>query len=114
MTAIEVQRLLGEVVFRPWSELPTDVQEFLFEAAVHGRAHERTNVAIVLHDRHPRTAHPPKTGESIQGAGLGRATKGSLPRGNEPLGQLAARRLILLSASLVSFSSAAFSSLNVD
>ncbi len=60
MTAIEVQRLLGEAVFRHWSELPANVQELLFEAAVDGRENERTNVAIVLHDHHPRTAHPPK------------------------------------------------------
>jgi hypothetical protein len=60
MTAIELQRWLGEAVFRHWSKLPRDVQELLFEAAVHGRSDQRINAAILLHDHHPKTAHPPK------------------------------------------------------
>ncbi len=51
--------LLGRAVFDLWARLPRDVQELLFAAAV---VHEPTaaeRLAIELHDRHPRTAHPP-------------------------------------------------------
>jgi signal transduction histidine kinase len=52
--------LLGRAVFACWSRLPRDIQELLFETAVEHRPEERERLAIELHDRHPRTAHPPK------------------------------------------------------
>ncbi len=60
MTALEVQRLLGKAVFEWWSELPRDVQELLFEAAAPVAGPERTDMATILHDHHPKTTHPPK------------------------------------------------------
>jgi len=46
--------------FSHWSELPREVQEKLFETAVPLDPVTRNRLAIFLHDRHPRTAHPPK------------------------------------------------------
>jgi hypothetical protein len=60
MTALEVQRLLGKAVFQRWSELPRDVQELLFEAAAPLDGPDRTDMAVILHDNHPKTMHPPK------------------------------------------------------
>jgi hypothetical protein len=59
MTAIEVQQRLGQAAFARWSELPRDVQELLFEAAAPVDGPVRTEMAVVLHDHHPKTAHPP-------------------------------------------------------
>ena len=60
MTAIEVQRLLGQAAFKLWSELPREVQELLFETAAPAENPARTEMATILHDHHPKTAHPPK------------------------------------------------------
>ena len=60
MTAIEVQQMLGQAAFARWSELPRDVQELLFESAAPPDGPVRTEMAVVLHDHHPRTAHPPR------------------------------------------------------
>lgn len=51
--------LLGHAALRVWPELPRDAQEMLFAAAVDDGIIANT-LAIYLHDRHPRTAHPPK------------------------------------------------------
>ena len=58
----EFERLLGHAALRLrlWSELPREVQENLFETAVPLDPVIRNRLAIFLHDRHPRTAHPPK------------------------------------------------------
>jgi hypothetical protein len=42
-----------------WPELPRDAQEMLFAAAADDAVIANT-LAVYLHDRHPRTAHPPK------------------------------------------------------
>lgn len=61
MTAIDVQRLLGQAAFKLWSELPRDIQELLFETAAPPIEDPvRTEIATILHDHHPRTLHPPK------------------------------------------------------
>lgn len=60
MIALDVQRSLGKAVFQRWSELPRDVQELLFEAAAPLEGADRTAMATILHDHHPKTAHPPK------------------------------------------------------
>jgi len=60
MTALDVQRLLGKAALTHWSSLPRDVQELLFDAAVPGEGPDRTAMATILHDQHPKTAHPPK------------------------------------------------------
>jgi hypothetical protein len=51
--------LLGHAALKIWPDLPRDVQERLFAAAVDGSV-IASSLAEFLHDRHPRTAHPPK------------------------------------------------------
>ena len=58
-TTNEFERLLGKAALRLWPDLPRDVQEKLFETAVPIDEALRNRLAIFLHDRHPRTAHPP-------------------------------------------------------
>jgi len=52
------ERLLGRATFRLWADLPRDVQERIFEAAVLQDAVLRNELAVCLHDHHPRSAHP--------------------------------------------------------
>jgi hypothetical protein len=59
-TVSEFERLLGNAALRVWPDLPRDVQEKLFETAVPLDPAIRNRLAIFLHDRHPKTAHPPK------------------------------------------------------
>jgi len=50
--------VLGAAVIDAWAELPREIQEMLFERAVangHGDA-LRHDLALFLHERHPRTA----------------------------------------------------------
>jgi hypothetical protein len=56
----EAETLLGQAALRIWGELPRDGQELLFESAVGEDYHMRKLLAVFLHDRHPRTYHPPK------------------------------------------------------
>ena len=56
----EFELLLGHAALRLWSELPREVQEKLFETAVPLDPALRNRMAIFLHERHPKTAHPPK------------------------------------------------------
>ena len=51
--------LLGHAAVRVWSELPREAQEQLFAAAVDDGV-IANSLAVFLHDRHPKTAHPPK------------------------------------------------------
>jgi hypothetical protein len=53
-------KLLGHAAIDVWGEMPRDIQEALFETAMKGHASEREALARLLHDRHPRTSHPPK------------------------------------------------------
>jgi hypothetical protein len=50
--------LLGLAALKVWPTLPRDAQEQLFAAAVDD-AVISNSLAVFLHDRHPRTAHPP-------------------------------------------------------
>ncbi|MDQ8729307.1 hypothetical protein [Bradyrhizobium sp. LHD-71] len=52
--------LAGRAALRLWPDLPRDVQEQLFETAVPHDDQVRHDLAVFLHDRHPRTAHPQK------------------------------------------------------
>jgi hypothetical protein len=54
--------LLGRAAMEVWGDMPRDTQEALFEAAMKGRATEREDLARLLHERHPRTVHPPRPG----------------------------------------------------
>lgn len=51
--------LLGLAALKVWADLPRDAQERLFAAAVDDGV-IANDLAEFLHDRHPRTAHPPK------------------------------------------------------
>ena len=51
--------LMGLAALKIWAELPRDAQERLFAAAVDDGV-IANDLAEFLHDRHPRTAHPPK------------------------------------------------------
>ena len=55
----QLTRALGEPVIRIWSNLPQDVQLHLFQEAVtsHGES-IRAQLAVFLHDKHPRTSDP--------------------------------------------------------
>jgi hypothetical protein len=55
-----LERLLGQATFRLWPDLPRDIQEKLFESAVPRDEIIRRNLAVLFHERHPRTLHPPK------------------------------------------------------
>ncbi len=50
--------LLGRAAMEVWGDMPRDIQEALFEAAMKGRATEREDLARLLHEWHPRTLHP--------------------------------------------------------
>lgn len=52
--------LLGTAAAKLWADLPRDVQEQLFETAVPDDLAVRNSLAVFLHERHPRTQHPPK------------------------------------------------------
>jgi hypothetical protein len=49
---------LGKAALRLWPDLPRDVQERPFEEVVAGHESLRQSLALYLHNRHPRTAHP--------------------------------------------------------
>ena len=52
-------RALGEAVIRIWSNLPQDVQNHLFREAVRSQGELiRSQLAVFLHDKHPRTLDP--------------------------------------------------------
>jgi hypothetical protein len=52
--------MLGEAVKRSWGSLPRDIQELLFEEALNNDAGAddgvREQLALLLHDHHPRTS----------------------------------------------------------
>lgn len=52
--------LLGDAAISIWGDMPRDIQEALFETAMRDRTELRHDLAKLLHDRHPRTEHPPK------------------------------------------------------
>ena len=62
----EFELLLGHAAFKLWPDLPRDIQERLFEAAVPDNPLLRYSVAVFLHEHHPRTAHPPKPTNNVR------------------------------------------------
>src|SRR6266446_8471783 len=59
VTADQLTRALGEAVIRTWSNLPQDVQLHLFQEAVTSQGESiRAQLAVFLHDKHPRTSDP--------------------------------------------------------
>lgn len=55
-----VEKMLGQATFRIWADLPRQAQEMIFETAVRQDAVLRNDLAVYLHDHHPRSAHPLK------------------------------------------------------
>jgi len=56
-TSEHLARALGEAVIRIWGRLPHDIQHTLFEQAATSQAQGlREQLAILLHDKYPRTA----------------------------------------------------------
>ena len=52
----ELFHALGEAVIKTWSSLPQAVQQHLFEEAVKPYGEPmRQQLAVFLHDKHPRT-----------------------------------------------------------
>ncbi len=59
VAADQLTHALGEAVIRIWSNLPQDVQNHLFEEAVTARGESiRPQLAVFLHEKHPRTSGP--------------------------------------------------------
>ena len=53
----QISRALGEAVIRMWGRLPTEIQHEIFEEVVTVCGETmRPQLAIFLHDKHPRTA----------------------------------------------------------
>ncbi|HKA81657.1 MAG TPA: hypothetical protein VKD43_16580 [Xanthobacteraceae bacterium] len=58
-TADRLTHALGEAIVRLWSSLPQEVQNHLFEEAVTLQGEPiRQQLAVFLHDKHPRTSDP--------------------------------------------------------
>jgi hypothetical protein len=53
-------QIIGHAALRLWPDFPRHIQERLFEEAAAGDEALRHELAVYLHDRHPRTVHPPK------------------------------------------------------
>ena len=57
--ADQLTRALGQAVIRIWSNLPQDVQNHLFQEAVRSQGESiRPQLAVFLHNKHPRTLDP--------------------------------------------------------
>jgi hypothetical protein len=71
----ELQRLsqaLGEAVVRIWSDLPQNVQRWIFEEALSAQGPElRSQLAVYLHDKHSRTSDSVKARAMIEPDSLG-------------------------------------------
>jgi hypothetical protein len=71
VTSAQMSQALGEAVVRLWGILPPDVQHRLFEEAVSHAAKTRSQLAVFLHDKHPRTGASIKASAMIEPDSLG-------------------------------------------
>ena len=67
----QLSRALGEAVVRIWGLLPPEVQQHLFEEATSHGAETRSQLAMFLHDKHPRTCASLKASAMIEPDSLG-------------------------------------------
>jgi hypothetical protein len=67
----QLSQALGEAVVRLWGLLPPDVQHHLFEEAASHAAETRSQLAVFLHDKHPRTCASIKASAMIEPDSLG-------------------------------------------
>jgi hypothetical protein len=68
---VKLSLALGDAVVRIWGLLSPDVQHRLFEEACSHRAETRTQLALFLHGRHPRTCASLKASAMIEPDSLG-------------------------------------------
>ena len=76
VTSEQLSRALGEAVVRIWSLLPQEVQHDLFEEAIasRGTVHDtetRSQLAMFLHGKHPRTCASIKANAILEPDSLG-------------------------------------------
>ena len=57
---LRFEHIVGRAALTLWPDLPRHLQERLFEDATGDDETLRQQLAIYLHDHHPRAAHPPK------------------------------------------------------
>jgi hypothetical protein len=67
----QFMQALGEAVVRIWSLLPPEVQQHLFEEAASHETNTRSQLAVFLHDKHPRTCASLKANAVIEPDSLG-------------------------------------------
>ena len=67
----QLSRALGEAVVRICGMLPPEVQQHLFEEATSHGAETRSQLAMFLHDKHPRTCASVKANAMIEPDSLG-------------------------------------------
>jgi hypothetical protein len=71
-TLEQFSRVLGEAVVRIWGHLPNTLQSRLFEEAVTSHDLElRPQLAVFLHEKHPRTAAARKARAILEPDSLG-------------------------------------------
>lgn len=71
-TSERLSHVLGEAVVRIWSHLPQEVQHDLFEEALASHGQEtRSQLAVFLHDKHPRTCASIKANAMVEPDSLG-------------------------------------------
>ncbi len=71
-TSEQLSHALGEAVLKLWGDLPTGLQTQLFREATTAQAvNLRPQLAIFLHDKHPRTAAGKRSQAMIEPDSLG-------------------------------------------
>ena len=67
----QLSQALGEAVVRIWGLLPPDVQQHLFEEATSHGVETRSQLAVFLHSKHPRTCASLKASALVEPDSLG-------------------------------------------
>jgi hypothetical protein len=70
-TSLQLSQALGEAVVRIWGLLPPDVQQHLFEEATSHGGETRSQLAMFLHGKHPRTCASLKANAMLEPDSLG-------------------------------------------
>jgi hypothetical protein len=70
-TSEQLSQALGEAVVRIWGLLPPEVQQHLFEEATSQAEETRSQLALFLHGKHPRTCASLKANAMLEPDSLG-------------------------------------------
>ena len=70
-TPAQLSQALGEAVVRIWGLLPPEVQQHLFEEATSHAEETRSQLALFLHGKHPRTCASLKANAMLEPDSLG-------------------------------------------